>query len=447
MSTFYRKLVSREAGTVLVSHDRGRIWSKLANEEGICQQPGFTVLDKDRVFVTWSMSPIPRKTYGKVFYVHEGWECSETQLIYASPNTAYHDAADPSCALLPNGKVLIVSYDTPYQAIVGVFEDPEDAKYGNKEQFVPNDTWKLGHSLNLASDISVNLTIPKTYLEGFDLSTVYVESVLEVYKDNEKTGTETVRIEPVDKGYFYYFTLSGMTAVQMNDRISSTLYGVKDGQRYCSPVDNYAVADYAYSQLNKVSVSNVLKTLCADLLRYGTKAQVFKGYRTDSLADANMTEDHRAYLSDMESVSFGNTNWVLNDLQNAPITWAGKTLDLASKVTLKFIFSLGNYTGELSDLVLRVRYEDSDGKTENLIVSQVEAYNASYGLYAYSLDSLLAAELRTVLSVQIFRGDTPVSATLQYSADTYGNNKTGELLELCKALFAYSDSAKNFFVG
>jgi hypothetical protein len=50
-----------------------------------------------------------------------------------------------------------------------------------------------------------------------------------------------------------------------------------------------------------------------------------------------------------------------------------------------------------------------------------------------------------VVSVQIYNGDTPLSATLQYSPDTYGNNKTGTLLELCKALFAYSDSAKAYF--
>jgi len=67
------------------------------------------------------------------------------------------------------------------------------------------------------------------------------------------------------------------------------------------------------------------------------------------------------------------------------------------------------------------------------------------GLYVFTLDALLAAELRSVVSVQIFAGDIPVSCTLQYSADTYGNNKTGNLLELCKALFAYSDSAKAYF--
>ena len=52
----------------------------------------------------------------------------------------------------------------------------------------------------------------------------------------------------------------------------------------------------------------------------------------------------------------------------------------------------------------------------------------------------------SVVSAQVYEGDTPVSCTLQYSADTYGNNKTGALLQLCKALMAYSDSAKAYFL-
>jgi hypothetical protein len=50
-----------------------------------------------------------------------------------------------------------------------------------------------------------------------------------------------------------------------------------------------------------------------------------------------------------------------------------------------------------------------------------------------------------VLTVQILSGDTVVSGTLQYAADTYGNSKTDALGDLCKALFAYSDSARNYF--
>ena len=310
---------------------------------------------------------------------------------------------------------------------------------------VENASLKLNHSLNLASDISVNLVIPKTQLQGFDMDTVYVDSTLDTYEGNRKVGTTAIRLLPVDKGSYYYFTLDGLTAVQMQDTITSILYGIKAGRPYCSPIDVYSIATYAYSQLDKTTVADNLKTLCADLLRYGAKAQIFKNYRTDSLADANMTDAHRAYLSDMSELSFGNTNVTLNDMATPSVTWVGKVLDLQSKVALKFVFDIAGYTGSLDDLSLRVSYTDIEGKAVTATVKGLESYNAEAGLYAISFDGLLAAELRSVLSLRIYEGDTPVSCTLQYSADTYGNNKTGNLLELCKALFAYSDSAKNFF--
>ena len=61
------------------------------------------------------------------------------------------------------------------------------------------------------------------------MDTVYVESIIDIYEGNEKIGTTTIRIDPVESVYYYYFTLNGLTAVQMNDTITSTLYGTKDG--------------------------------------------------------------------------------------------------------------------------------------------------------------------------------------------------------------------------
>ena len=75
----------------------------------------------------------------------------------------------------------------------------------------------------------------------------------------------------------------------------------------------------------------------------------------------------------------------------------------------------------------------------------MELYKENRSLYAFSYYGLLAAELRTPVTVQVMEGDTPVSCTLTYSADTYGNNKTDLLLEVCKTLFAYSDSARAYF--
>ena len=153
------------------------------------------------------------------------------------------------------------------------------------------------------------------------------------------------------------------------------------------------------------------------------------------------------FLSDIDAVTFGNTNTVLNDLGGASVSWAGKALDLNSKVTLKFIISPTNYKGDVNDLNLHLTFDAINGETKTVILEDVELYNAERNYYAFSFDGLLAAELRTIVSAQVYVGNTPVSATLQYSADTYGNNKTGALGELCKALFAYSDSAKIYFAA
>ncbi len=299
------------------------------------------------------------------------------------------------------------------------------------------------HSLNLASDISINYAVPKTQLEGYE--NISMKCLLPIYEGNVLVGTREMVLEPVENGHYYYFTLTGLTAVNVGDAVEASLHMTKEGKTCFTATDTYSVAQYAYSQMGKDTVADSLKTLCAELLRYGSKAQIFKGYRTDSLADAAMTETHRAYLSDMEAVTFGNTNKVLNDLEDAPITWVGKVLNLQSKVALKFVFNTAGYSGNLDDLNLRVSYTDIEGKTVTATVKELESYNAAGGLYAFSFDGLLAAELRSVVSVQIYAGNVPVSCTLQYSADTYGNNKTGTLLDLCKALFAYSDSAKVYF--
>ena len=262
-----------------------------------------------------------------------------------------------------------------------------------------------------------------------------------------KIGEEAVRLLPVEQGNYYYFTLEGLTAVRMNDRIRSVLHGTKDGQPYYSPVDDYSVADYAYTQLSRDGNKESLKILCANLLRYGSAAQLYKEYRTDYLPDSAMTEAYRAYLSDLSAVSFGNNNVVLGDMEDPIIQWVGKSLELNSKVALKFVFNLGTYSGNVEDLELEVSYTDRNGENQVIRVSNAESYGNAANRYAFTFDGLLASELRTVVSVRVCIGETYLSQTLQYSADTYGNNKTGTLGDLCKALFAYSDSARSYFLG
>ncbi|MBR4308332.1 MAG: endonuclease, partial [Oscillospiraceae bacterium] len=222
----------------------------------------------------------------------------------------------------------------------------------------------MGHTLNLASDISVNYAIHTSLLADYD--TYVLECVLPVYEGNTLVGSKTVTIDPVLKGTYYYFTLNGVTAVNMNDTVTATLRMTKGQEIYLSNPDTYSVAQYAYSQLSKIGNSEELKKLCVDLLRYGSAAQNYQGYRTDALADSYMTEEDSAYLSNLDAVTFGNTNTVLTDLADPALVWTGKALELNSKVTLKFVFALGSYTGAVEDLALLVSYTDRLGQTRQL---------------------------------------------------------------------------------
>lgn len=306
-------------------------------------------------------------------------------------------------------------------------------------------TIRFNHTLNLASDISCNFAILSSLVKGYDMSTAYVEFTVNEYSGNVLTGTRTVKVTGTVKGAYYYFTFTGLNAVMMNDDITAVFYGRKDGVLYRSEADVYSVADYALSQLNNAASPEALKTLCADLLRYGATAQSFKGYRVDALADSCMTEAHRAYLSDGENVKFDNYNSTANDMAEPTVSFAGKALVLDSKITMKYIVNLGNYTGKVEDLTLYVSYLDINGQPKMAVITDPTVYNQEKHQYAFAFDGLLAAELRQAVSVAVYNGNTRLSPMLTYSASTYGNGKTGLLLTLCKHLMAYSDSARAYF--
>ena len=316
---------------------------------------------------------------------------------------------------------------------------------GAKEIVEPilDESIKILHTLDLASDISVTFAVQKSALTNYD--SYYLECALPEYEGNTLKNTTSVRIEPVENGNYYYFTLTGITAVRMGDMVEAVLHMSKDGQEYYSKTDNYSVSTYVYGMLNSSKDAKMLN-LCADLLRYGAEAQTYKGYRTDALVDAAMTNTHKGYLSGTNALTFTATDSYLGDLANPSITWVGKTLDLGSKVGMKFVFNAKTYSGNIADLSMKVSYIGSTGETKTVTVTGIETYNAANKQYSFTFYGLLASELRTIVDVAIYEGDVQLSETLRYSAESYAA-KTGTtaLAALTKALFAYSDSAKAFF--
>ena len=302
----------------------------------------------------------------------------------------------------------------------------------------------IHHTLDLLSDISIHYVVDVASLTAYD--SFYLECELPRYDGTLLISYDTVVVQPTLRGSYYYFTLDGITAPQMGDTVRSVLYMKNESGSYCSSADLYSVSAYAYSQLSK-DAPYALKVLCAELLRYGSAAQIYKAYRTDSLVDSAMTSEHRAYLCDIDTVQFGNRNQILDDMESPSVTWVGKSLDLASKVRLRFIINTGSYEGSPEDLTLHLTYTDYNGQLKSTLLSTPILYKEGTPYYTFDFAGLMATELRSPLTAAVYNGEVQVSPTIEYSADTYGNGKTGDLKSLCSALFAYSDAAKAYFAS
>jgi hypothetical protein len=262
----------------------------------------------------------------------------------------------------------------------------------------------------------------------------------------EADGTiVTERIEPEYRNGMYYFTYRGTDATTINDVVQATFYARKDGKTYRSPTDEYSVAEYAYSQLSKDYSSEALKVLCANLLRYGTAAQLFKDYKTENLADSKLTQTQRSYLTDLSTVEFEKADRISEEITDPTVPWEGKSLVLDSKITLRFVVNLSDYDGDPKNLSLRIRYRDVDWFMQEKWVEECVPYGDREGLYTFDFSGLLAAEMRTELELQVYESGKAVSHTRLSTAASYGNNKEGDLLTLCQALMAYSDAAAAYF--
>ncbi len=351
-----------------------------------------------------------------------------TNLVPANPGYSYTDMGEFHVGVCNCGAEIRAEHSyTDYVCVCGrLFDIP------------------IQHTLNLESDISLSFAVREEYLQGFNF--VYMTVEIPEYEGNTQVSYGFDEIYGTTRDGYRYFTVSGLHAGRMNDVIEATLRLEKNGVTY-KWIDHYSVAQYAMTQLNKEGVSATFKTLCANLLRYGAATQIYKGYRTDTLADRDLTAEHRSYLTDLESVSFGPKYVWTPSGEPKEVAFVGKSLDLKSKITARFIVDLSNYSGSPYDLTLRVSHFKQDGTYTETMVRDPMYYGEDGNYMVFTYYGLTAAELRQELTLVVCKNNVPVSDQVTYSMDSYGNGKSGTLLTLCQALFAYSDSAKEFFTA
>ena len=228
----------------------------------------------------------------------------------------------------------------------------------------------------------------------------------------------------------YAFACNHLSASQIGDTIKATIYATLNGEVHSYTME-YSVAQYCYSMLEKTNDAK-LRTLLVDLLNYGSAAQTYAWYKDKTLSNAKLTAEQKAWGTQGTPALSSKLNTKAVVVENATVTWKAASLVLDNAVTMRFRFAADSVDG----LTVKVT-----GAGQEWTISQFE--DAGDGQYYVYFSGLSARQMREVVSVTVYEGDTAVSNTLEYSIETYAckTQNVARLGDLVLAMMRYGDSA------
>lgn len=230
----------------------------------------------------------------------------------------------------------------------------------------------------------------------------------------------------------YAFTFKGIYPQLVGDDITGTLYGrgVDDGVLYCSKAQVYSVKKYAEALFP--SANDAMKTLLVDLLNFGAATQIVQNYKTDTLANADLTNAQKAYASasvpELTSIA-GNEVKIDADLRK--VTWKQASAVIDSAVSVKFVFAC---TAPIEDVTLK--FSIGDRQDVGVYTAKDFTYNASTGQYTVLFDKAFANEFSDKVLVTAYDAQgNVISNTYRYSIESYIATAIGSADANTKALY------------
>ncbi len=300
-----------------------------------------------------------------------------------------------------------------------------------------------GSTLSIQSDISINYYISASALSQYE--SFYVEFTKDYYNsDGTISQIVTIVEDYAISGSYYVFSYNGIAAKEMKDDIRATVYAFKEGAIYCSEIDIYNVATYAYNRVSNSS-NEYMVNLAICLLNYGAAAQEYFGYNVENLANAQLSDAQKAISTkDIEYTSV--KEYITPD--NAMVLFTGSSLSLEDKVAINYYFNADQYLAagnDLSELSLVIKYGDN---TE--VVSADKFILSSSNGYYVNFDKLAAKDMKTVCEATFWMNygteeQCIVGETMIYSIESYAQNKQNssdaKLVAMMKAMMHYGEAA------
>lgn len=278
--------------------------------------------------------------------------------------------------------------------------------------------------------ITCSLVLENDLTMIYKIDADYFGEVEEGYFAENPTATFlSGPVAGVLKDGYYEFRYTNIDPSMMDDKIHLTLT-----LTYNSDVEikfGYKVMSYCYTLLEDESISEELRALVKDLLRYGSAAQQYTGHNLDGLADRFLDAGDQGVQFNGE---LADHTAITNDVDEDTAVWTSAGLYLEKAVTLRFKFDT-EAAGTLS-----VKIADENGSVMDTITDFTLGED---GKYCFYYDGLNPAQMRQKLNLTVYEGGNQISETLTYSVESYACAMQDDeaIGDLMKAMMQYGDSA------
>ena len=306
----------------------------------------------------------------------------------------------------------------------------------------------VAHSEITSADMELGTDISVNYYAALDLTHSAAKMRFTM------NGTETVvdGVETEEEGIFVY-SFKKISPQCMGDNIKAELIL---GDTILDVKEEYSVKTYCENTLAKSAEQlgmsaekyAALRTLIADILKYGAKAQIYTGYKTASLVDSGvsggrefveLSDDHQKYID-------------VSGLDSVEMISAGVYFDYTNSLYLKF-----TAPGMTEDKCYISVYNDETGEEKEYALSDCTLISEETSTYLLIMDPCLATGYNALYYVDLYapnsRGRVVCQQSLEYSMAAYVysmQNKTDDsgaltpMAQLARATYNYGLSASAY---
>lgn len=339
-----------------------------------------------------------------------------------------------------------------------------DAKYVSKTNYKDGTSTRTCTDPNCPDHATQTKTIPNTGLlrvrtinadfggeiaASFSLAPEQYNAFDEVYAIITRADGVQIKV-PAKKFYDYNSKMwidYGFTPQGFNSSISVRFYATKDGETYWGDDYEYNMIDkYVRKQLTQTT-NQYWKKLLVEMMYYGTEAQYYANWDTENPMINILTEEEKALHSTepLNLTSHKNNSYVVID--NPKVLWRSLRLTFGAGTVLEFRTKA--YTpNENTKVVVEVNGFTRTYQYSNEDDRQYFVDDGQGGVW-FEYRHLLTKYLRTPVHITFYEGDTQISNTYQWSAETYALGRTTDKSDynMSMQLMRFGNAAIDYFAN